>query len=105
MVWLSQQGLPDPEDILANPDSLKLPLRGDLAVAIVSSVLARVAANNTPERWERGRDVMGVAFGQSQEIAIAAHGKLWKTKPANYSPQPRNGVFVKINQLLMGVAS
>lgn len=104
LVWLSQQGLPNPEDILANPSTLRLPQRGDMAVAIMSSVLARVTANNTPERWERGRDVLGVAFGQSQEIAIAAHGKLWKAKPANYSPQARNGVFSKMNQILMGTA-
>ena len=53
----------------------------------MSSVLARVSANNTPERWERGRDVLGVAFERQQEIAIAAHGKLWKAKPVNYSPK------------------
>lgn len=104
LTWLSQQDLPNPEDILADPSSLRLPLRGDLAVAIMSSVLARVAANNTPDRWERGRDVLGVAFGQSQEIAVAAHGRLWKAKPMSYLPQDRNGVFSKMNQLLMGAS-
>jgi hypothetical protein len=102
--WLSQQNLPNPEDLLANPASLRLPLRGDMAVAIVASVLNRVQQNNTPDRWEAGRDVLGVAFEQSQEIAIAAHGKLWKCKPADYLPKDRNGVFRQMNQLVMGAA-
>ena len=29
LIWLSQQGLPDPEIILADPSSLRLPQRGD----------------------------------------------------------------------------
>jgi hypothetical protein len=75
-----------------------------MAVAILSSVLNRVQQHNTPDRWEAGRDVLGVAFDQCQEIAIAAHGKLWKCKPDGYLPKSRNGVFCKMNQLLMGGA-
>ena len=102
--WLSQQDLPNPESLLANPASLRLPQRGDLAMAIVASVLNRVQQQNTSDRWEAGRDVLGVAFGQSPEIAIAAHGKLWTSKPSGYLPKERNGVFRQINALLMGSA-
>ena len=73
-------------------------------MAIVASVLNRVQQQRTPDRWEAGRDVLGVAFGQSPEIAVAAHGKLWKCKPENYLPKDRNGVFRQINELLMGGA-
>ncbi len=105
LTWLSRQDLPDPEEVLANPAKLKLPRRGDLALAIVSSVLTRVERNATPQRWEAGRDVLGVVFGQSQEIAVAAHGKLWRCKPSGYSPRQRGGVFDQLNQLVMGGAS
>lgn len=104
LIWLSRQDLPDPEQVLANPSRLKLPKRGDLALAIVSSVLARVERQRTPERWEAGREVLGVAYGQAPEIAVAAHGKLWKCKPDGYLPRPRGGVFAEMNQLLMGGA-
>ena len=100
--WLSQQDLPDPEGLLRDPSSLKLPLRGDLACAIVASVLGRVQQHNTPERWEAARDVLEVAFGQSQEISIAAYGKLRQTQPKGYLPKSRNGVANQINAILMG---
>jgi hypothetical protein len=100
LTWLLQQDLP--EQILANPACLCLPIRGDVAVAILSSVLNRVQHSSKPDRWEAGRDVLGVAFSQCQEIAIAAHGKLWKCKPDGYMPKARNGVFSQMNQFLMG---
>jgi hypothetical protein len=102
--WLTEQCLPHPEDLLANPSRLVLPRRGDLAMAIVASVLNSVRQRNTPDRWEAGRDVVGVAFEQSQEIAIAAYSKLWQCKPQGHSPKPRTGVFQTMNQLVMGAA-
>jgi hypothetical protein len=106
LTWLSMQDLPDPEELLCNPKRLKLPKRGDLALAIVSSVLTRVERNSTPDRWEAGRDFLGVVFEQAQEIAVAAHGKLWKSKPDNYLPKVRrDGVYTQLNQLVMGGAS
>lgn len=101
--WMSQQGLPDPEAILSCPSNLQMPHRGDLGVAVLSAVIGRVAAQCTPERWENAREVLGNAFTQgAEEIAIAAHGRLWKLKPANYSPKPRNGVYSRMNQIIMG---
>ena len=105
LTWLSQQDLPDPESVLANPSSLKLPQRGDLAMAVISSVLQCVRGKPTPERWEAGRDVLGVAFGQSQEIAVAAYGTLWKSKPVAHQPRLRDGVFTEMNKLILGVQS
>jgi hypothetical protein len=36
-----------PEDVLVEPQTLRLPQRGDLAVAIVRSILARVETDNS----------------------------------------------------------
>lgn len=104
LTWLSRQDLPDPEAVLANPSSLKLPKRGDLALAIVSSVITRVERKPSPDRWEAARDVIGVVYSQAAEIAVAANGKLWKCKPANHTPRKRSGVFDDLNRLVMGVA-
>ena len=102
LTWLSRQDLPDPESILANPGALRLPKRGDLALAIVSSVLNRIERQNTPDRWEAGRDVLGIVFRQTQEIAVAAHGRLWKCKPPGYQPKQRGAEFAELHQLVMG---
>ena len=50
--FLETQALPDPEDVLADPQALRLPRRGDLAVAIVRSILARVETDNSIDRCE-----------------------------------------------------
>ena len=82
--WLSEQGLPDPEDLIRSPGSLRLPARGDMAVAIVASVINRIRENNAPARWEALRDVIEVAYKQSQEVAVAAEGACWKSSRELY---------------------
>ena len=48
---------------------------------------------------------MSDAFTQGgQEVAVAAYGKLWQSKPANYIPRSRNGVYQQMNELVMGTA-
>ncbi len=61
--WLAEADLPDPEVVLADPDAFQLPERGDRAYAALSSVAAAVAADPTPERWERA----WVVFGRASE--------------------------------------
>ncbi len=81
MTFLDTQALPDPEDVLVAPETLRLPSRGDLAVAIVKSILARVEADNSIPRWERCCDVFEATYQQNKEVAMAGYGKLWKLKP------------------------
>jgi len=97
--FLETQALPDPEDVLADPQTLRLPRRGDLAVAIVRGILARVETDNSVERWERCCDVFEHAYRQSKDIAMAGYGRLWKLKPAMYQPPKRNGVFAEMDRL------
>jgi hypothetical protein len=52
LTFLDTQSLPDPEDVLATSETLQLPRRGDLAVAIVRSILARVESDNSGALWE-----------------------------------------------------
>jgi len=102
LTFLDTQALPDPEDVLADPPSLQLPRRGDLAVAIVKSILARVETTNSIDRWESCCDVFETTYRQNKEVAMAGYGKLWKLKPEMYDPPKRNGVFAEMDQLRNG---
>lgn len=96
--------LPDPEELLAMPHTLKLPVRFDLSRAIVASVIGRVRANSTPQRWESAYDVLEVAFGQQPETAMASEGTLWKLKPAGHMPKVRNGAAAEMRSLRLQAA-
>ena len=100
--FLDTVALPDPEDILSNPRSLQLPRRGDLAVGLAKSVLARVESDCTSDRWEPLRDVFEVTYVQNKEVAMAGYGRVWKLKPAQYDPPARNGVFTEMDLLRCG---
>lgn len=100
--FLETEDLPDPEEILADPQLLELPRRGDLAVAIVRGILARVEAQNTSDRWERCCDVFEQTWTQNKEVAMAGYGRLWKIKPNGYAPPKRNGVFAEMDSLRNG---
>lgn len=99
LTFLDTQALPDPEEVLAAPSTLRLPRRGDLAVAIVRSILARVESVNSPDRWERLCDVFETTYRQNKEVAMAGYGRLWKLKPTDYLPASRNGVFAEMDAL------
>ena len=96
LVWLVQQNLPDPKAILANPRSLVLPKRFDLARAIIRGVLGAVKADGTPQMWESGLDVLEVIWPQSREVAISAEKAFWMCKPFDYTPNPRVGTWDEI---------
>lgn len=96
--------LPDPEEILAMPHTLKLPVRFDMSRAIIASVIGRVKANCTGLRWEQGYDVLETAFQQQAEVAMASEGTLWKIKPEGHMPRPRNGVAAEMRKLRMQTA-
>ena len=59
--------LPDPEQVLADPDAFVLPDRGDRAYAALAAVVAAVFADFTPARWEAG--VRAVAQSALQDKA------------------------------------
>jgi hypothetical protein len=100
--WLADQDLPNPDLLLANPGSLKLPRRGDMAVAVISSVFNRVRERRDSDTWEAAFDVLEVAYRQNQEVAMAAEGSLWKLKPEGYAPRSRNGAAAEMRKARIG---
>jgi hypothetical protein len=104
--WLVEQNLPDPESVLASPQTLKLNARFDINRAIIAGVLARIRVDLTPQRWEAGYDVLEVVFGQQPEMAMSAEGALWKMKePLNgYTPKIRNGAAAEMRKMRLATA-
>jgi hypothetical protein len=81
LTWLAEADLPDPEAVLANPDSFTLPERGDRAYAALSSIAAAVAADPSNGRWERGWRAFGRAAESTPDIAAAAARTLARCRP------------------------
>jgi hypothetical protein len=59
LTWVREADLPDPEGILADPDSATFPRRGDMIHAVMLSVASAVASNPTSERWSAAWKYIG----------------------------------------------
>lgn len=81
LAWLAEMDLPDPEAVLADPDSFVLPKRGDRAYAAVTAVAAVVTADPTPERWVAGWRVLGKAANGAPDVAAVAARMLARCRP------------------------
>jgi AAA domain (dynein-related subfamily) len=81
LAWLAEMDLPDPEAVLADPDSFVLPRRGDRAYAALAAVAAVVAADPTPERWAAGWRVLGRAASGAPDVAAVAARTLARCRP------------------------
>jgi hypothetical protein len=81
LTWLAEADLPDPEAVLADPESFTLPDRGDRAYAALTSVAAVVAADNSGDRWERGWRAFAVAAASAPDVAAAAARTLARCRP------------------------
>lgn len=80
--WAEALDLPNPEMLLANPDKLILPDRGDQQFAILASVAAAVTSRNNDERWVAGWNVMiRAAKLKAPDIAAAAAVSLANNRP------------------------
>jgi AAA domain (dynein-related subfamily) len=81
ITWLAEADLPDPEAVLADPESFVLPERGDRAYAALSSVAAAVAVEPGGGRWERGWRVFGRAADAAPDVAATAARTLARCRP------------------------
>ena len=96
LAWLEEADLPDPEAVLADPESFELPERGDRAYAALSSIAAAVASDPSPERWARGWQVFGRAGGSAPDVAAAAARTLARCRPPGAPIPPEVALFAPI---------
>jgi hypothetical protein len=92
VTWARAADLPDPEELLADPSSFRLPERGDIAYAVLSAVATAVVSRCTAERWAAAWEIMGRAAEQgAKDIAAAAArqlARLRREKPELELPMP-----------------
>lgn len=87
LAWREDLDLPDPEAVLRDPASFRLPDRGDRAYAALAAVTAAVIADNTASRWEAAWQAIAAATGKSQsDIAVAAVRSLIAHRPDGAVP-------------------
>jgi hypothetical protein len=88
--------LPNPEDVLADPDGIELPDRGDRAYAVLSGVAAAVAANPTLERWTAGWRVLARAGERAPDVAAVAARVLAQCRPEGAAAPPEVKIFLPL---------
>jgi hypothetical protein len=86
--WLVEMDLPDPEQVLADPDAFVVPERGDRAYAALAAVAAAVAAQPTPQRWAAAWRVLGRCVPGAQDVAASAAMTLARCRPAGVVELP-----------------
>lgn len=86
LAWVTEMDLPDPEAVLADPSSFRLPERGDRAYAALASIAAAVAALPTPDRWIAGWRVLGACGETAPDVAATAAMVLARCRPPDLEP-------------------
>ena len=95
--WEDALDLPDPEELLKNPEKTKIPKRGDQIFAMLGAVVSAVLSNNTKERWCSAWDVLAVVNNAgAPDIAATAANSLAMNMPVGVKPPPSCAVFGSI---------
>lgn len=94
--WASEMDLPDPEEVLANPDAFVMPERGDRAYAALSAVAAAVAADPTEERWLTAWKVLARAAEQGADVAALAARVLAQCRPEGVAAPAELKLFAPV---------
>jgi hypothetical protein len=77
--WLEHLDLPDPEAVLADPESFELPERSDRAFAALTAIATVAVAGGDPDRWARAWRVVARVAESAPDVAtlvartLAAH--------------------------------
>jgi hypothetical protein len=89
--YLEHLDLPDPEQLLADPDGFVVPTdRGDRVYAIAAAVWAATARENTPARWGACGVVLAkVADAGSADVAYAFGSRWARERPTGALPGPQ----------------
>jgi MoxR-like ATPase len=87
LAWREDLDMPDPESVLLDPTSFRLPDRGDRAYAALAALTAAVIGDNTASRWEAAWTAISAATQRRQaDIAVAAIRTLIAHRPDGAVP-------------------
>lgn len=96
--WMRELDLPDPEEVLRNPETCRLPLdRGDKAHVILAGVVHAATKTESVDRWNRAWKVLArAAKERSADVAGHAAKTLVKHIPAGADAPPEAAAFAPI---------
>ncbi|HEX5117057.1 MAG TPA: MoxR family ATPase [Pseudonocardiaceae bacterium] len=80
--WLANADLPDPEAVLADPDSVELPERSDRAFAVLTAVASVAIARGDAESWSAAWRVLAKATDAAPDVATLVAQSLAAARPA-----------------------
>jgi MoxR-like ATPase len=97
MVYSRDLDIPDPKDMLANPEGIKWPARIDIVYAALHNMTGYVLASKDKDLWYQGWKVLGVAAdkGKADTAAVMAR-QLGLNKPAGAKTPPEIRKFQQL---------
>ena len=81
--WLANADLPDPEAVLADPDSFVLPQRSDRAFAALTAVTSVAVARGDAASWTAAWRVVAKAADSAPDVAALVARTLADARPAD----------------------
>jgi hypothetical protein len=100
LAWRKALDLPDPEEVLQNPDSFQVPERGDQTFAVLTAVVTAAVGKLTKNRWMEAWKVLARAAEQGAKDIVAASAKALAQarKPGLPLPQKELREFIPLLQ-------
>lgn len=100
LAWRKALDLPDPEEVLRNPEKFRVPDRGDQAFAVLTAVVSAAVGNLTKDRWLAAWAVLARAAEQGAKDIAAASAKALAAarKPGLPLPQKELREFIPLLQ-------
>lgn len=80
--WLRHLDLPDPAQVLADPESFEIPTRGDRTYAVLAAIASYAVASEDPELWSRAWRVVTRAAQDAPDSAVLVARLLATRRPA-----------------------
>ena len=82
--------LPDPEQVLASPDTLALPQRADQIYVLGSAILNLVSRDSSSERWHAAGTVLEKIVSAGHPDMAVSFARQWlKLRPGNETPNAK----------------
>jgi hypothetical protein len=79
--WLANADLPDPEEVLANPDAFVLPERSDRAFAALTAVASVAVAKGSADAWAAAWRVVAKTAAAAPDVAALVAKTLAQARP------------------------
>jgi hypothetical protein len=100
VTYLEHLDLPDPERVLANPDTFELPERGDRQLAFLTAVISAIQGDVNQRRWEAGWVVLEKAVKAGvPDVAARAAMDLAALRDTSWPVPPAIDAFLEVLQL------